>query len=1081
MNKFRKILCAVLVLAVLCSALALVVNADPVTPTVTVVQNDADTTAIATAGIASYEGNSLAASLAWAHNEKVDAYIITENGDEDPYVGLVVAPGQTGAVGVHVQHTLMPGSNPTAIKNDGWSVIEIDMATQSSMITGIGIAPVNRNSKGATTAAFSQAVTLGSYVNLTSDWTRITVVQDFSNNVQYLYVNGAYAGKVGYAYNGTVLPEDYTGDAEVETVGLFDYGFKLEISTANIANEGQSVMYDNASRRTFTAQEATDNGLVALMATPETADLNSWGIKGVGRTGSLPVVAKYNGVEYNNVSKLAAATYGQVGVVVEALGENAQYVLATNNMTVNTNGMKFGVATRAGGSVTENADGTLTVVSPFVESSTDGPVIVSSDDDMKSVVATIKNTDSNNKFSKFQNNITEANFMNAWITTNTLDQVSYLNVTTSDYEGKSQSKNPDNGQLWWGNAYFEIQSWGTFNYDETKNQFVVFDFDFALLTNGSVGTMPVPREGSSGLWGANNTNISSWASGFPLGEFHHYTFAFDLNNNVLYTYVDGALVETDDTGYTTAASHSNVFRAGKTLAFNGLRIGSATADAADYAINSIRILHVSEDAEGFGSTSLSQAVKGTKIDTWENSITETITAIAPIATIDNQPYYSVAAMNEALVGEEPKVVNILKAFKSELVVDTNATIYTNGLNVTVVAGAVANEPVKDGDVITVEIPYVPSASEIVAANGLAGVATDVPGNIITSGGALVNNVTDNFNAYVVDDGNREYIKFVAPADGLTATNSYVQFENGNVDLPLDGYYVIDLEVATESSLLNFSINPIARNTSPVSGKSNFPFGTSVYLQPLAGPSDEWAHITIVGDMAANKEYIFINGELVNANYGAAYAAGDNYHGGKLSAKGVRVNIGQKVGYRGGESFLFDNLSYRIFTASEKTAIDTALATKTTNNWTNSLYKGSNDKLPALVEIDGVPYGNVYTASEALCKEYENVVNAEFRKNFIGTITIGTPAIVDTNGIGTYKVVTGAPVETEVEGEMAIIYAPFACEVDGEIVTVTKLTEENVYDFATSVYWCYGDINDDIYSEYETVYYPAGTAITYYGN
>ena len=65
--------------------------------------------------------------------------------------------------------------------------------------------------------------------------------------------------------------------------------------------------------------------------------------------------------------------------------------------------------------------------------------------------------------------------------------------------------------------------------------------------------------------------------------------------------------------------------------------------------------------------------------------------------------------------------------------------------------------------------------------------------------------------------------------------------------------------------------------------------------------------------------------------------------------------------------------------------------------------------------------------------------------------------------------------------MAIIYAPFACEVDGEIVTVTKLTEENVYDYATSVYWCYGDINDDIYSEYETVYYPAGTAITYYGN
>jgi len=65
--------------------------------------------------------------------------------------------------------------------------------------------------------------------------------------------------------------------------------------------------------------------------------------------------------------------------------------------------------------------------------------------------------------------------------------------------------------------------------------------------------------------------------------------------------------------------------------------------------------------------------------------------------------------------------------------------------------------------------------------------------------------------------------------------------------------------------------------------------------------------------------------------------------------------------------------------------------------------------------------------------------------------------------------------------MAIIYAPYAVVVDEDIVTVSKVTEDTAYDVATSVYWCYGDINDDIYSEYETVYYPAGTAITYYGN
>ena len=585
---------------------------------------------------------------------------------------------------------------------------------------------------------------------------------------------------------------------------------------------------------------------------------------------------------------------------------------------------------------------------------------------------------------------------------------------------------------------------------------------FAVLMRDGVGAA------GGGGSRASNADYNIYKS-FPSGEWFHFTMIGDATTNNLYYYINGERVGNVRTG---GISGNNDI---ETLNYymHGVRwqLNNATLSHGEgIAFDNVYMNVITRSDLG------SYTVGADTLEGFDGAQDYTLRDVLPLASIDGTTYYTIAEINTKLESStKPVEVEILRDGCGVYVVPCDATIKTNGINIIVKATEGASIDTSEEGYIKVSVPYMPAYTTDTAGNGASSVLSD-SSNLLNNG-SYKNDFASFFDAVAVKPmgSSDTYYKVSPKFDGATGKNAYVEY-TANKKVELDGYYVIDFDIATEGEHIGLTLNPLVRNVKDGAVASKYPNGSDIKYTDFTSARNEWTHVTVIADMANNVMYLFVDGALVNAEYGVAYKADQVIAGHDLYFKGIRFNITTSQKATTSQSTMLDNLTARVFDKNENGAITTAVANKTLSDWTNSLYKG-NAALPGIITIDDANYGNSIVASEALATEGDKAKNVSFLADFKHPVVIKSSVVLDTNGIGAYQIVNGGEFKTEINGEDAIVAAPYSVQISGEIVRVTKITAANADETCTSVYW---GTNAD-FDEYVTIYYPAGTEISYIGD
>ena len=875
MKKFSKILCAVLMLALICTSLAFLVSADSTPDAVAMNPSNVDFGAATLGGV---EGNNLPADASWnqykqktdpngdkiytdgveTENTMLDRYIVTP-ADGDAYGVFFAGEFQNGGSFQNLQNTY--SYNGVELTSDAYYVVDLDIATATELITSLDISLPNRNVVGEWESSggfpFGTNVNIKTYLpDLGTEWTHFTVVCSMKTNKQYIFVNGEYVGTTkGVAYNA-----DQVDTSKV----LRANGIKLEVAYEQSANNtkmifaNESAAVDNVSRRDIVDAE----GIAALDAifAAETPNLKAWaGYPTEVRTGSLPSVVEIDGVEYNSISDANAALRGNFNKTVNILNNFAGRLTVACDATVNLNGFSADIITVEGGIVTNDGD-VVTVDAPYVASQTDTKV---SDGTTLRAVGLAADTDASR-----------------WIFTptnmNDEDGVwSYVSETAEGEKFVTLLGTPAvNGN---SNSYMELQTQNLLiEYNGGAAQYVVVDVDAALLSENTFPFMLIPRNGSGGgMWGGANPHANQMLSS-SVGEFRHLTIVYDIANNNMYAFSNGTLTASNEGGAFTSAANFELFKKETGWKITAFRMASNTNGGLSFKNLQFRQF-TGEDA-----VALQTALSDKNISDWNGNVYSedyVLPSLGELAIVDGVKYYGESSLSAALTGNDVKQVTIAKSFTDAVTVNCDAVIETNGFNVNIVFGDDVEKTVEGTKIIT-DAPYQLSASfekiehtgtwsengeSYISGTPLENIKAAYLGTV--NGGQSVGSFAiqkvNDFNPYIITAaGNAD--KFVALRQNHNGdTTKDMQFTQTYTEKNLStgtNYYVIDIDAASDTHIeASMYLAPVLRFAD---GTSGTPFGRSMHFREMMTADGSWQHLTIVGDMENNYLYVFNNGTLV---------------------------------------------------------------------------------------------------------------------------------------------------------------------------------------------------------------------------
>ena len=1085
MKKFSKILCAVLMLALVCTSLAFLVSADS---TPDVVQANPSNVDFGAATVSSVEGNNLPQDASWSKywqqsdpdgdgiydgddgvdiKEKtmLDRYLVTSG--DDAYGVFFAGQFQNGPSFQNVQNSYL--TQGVELTKESYYVVDLDIATYTELITSLAISLPNRNVNPADNSGwsgfpFGENVVISDYIpKLGTEWTHFTVVCSLKTNQQHIFVNGEYVGVTGkHAVNWSQFKE-------AEGMVLKSNGIKLEVAYAQSANNSfaiyanESAAVDNVSRRDIVDAE----GIAALdeIFASENPDITKWAGNVKGKEGSLPVLAEIDGVKYNSIKDINAALKGNATKTVDILNNFPGRITVACDATVNMNGFTGDIITVEGGTITTDGD-KITVDVPYIESST----YKTSSDNAAFKTAT--------EYKVPGSKWTSVNLVHY----NRLDdtaankggplQGASLGLVTNNLTGDVYA------QLGAGdknsNSYISV----TVNDSVKKsdeNFYYVLDMDLAIFDDvTTLGWYAVCR-GTSGCFGTNvkNANFLGAVNGTEKGVFNHYTTVLDFNNNIAYTYLNGRLISEISGG--VYAGNFSQFEAG--FKFEQFRLFSSNEDS--FAVDNIAVRKVSD------TTTLLQAMNANDLSVWSEYYADdagyTTSSVAPIANVDGKDVITTSALRTALAGIKTKNVELYSSITEEIIVSCGAVINTNGLTTTGLKAGEGVTSTTSGNTLTFTAPWKTTSSETLVDNANFIIDNGAPRNLYAgrSGIKIIDNGdTGRVALYEVTDAEtgNTYLKIKPTKSGYTTANIYLTTEilpsapAGDADheyvLPNSyGYYVHDFDIATDSTAIQaMTIGNIARNNA--SETSTFPFGVEYrFNNYLTESTGEWMHVTIVGDYSTNNEYYFINGQLFAKSGYANQEYGEYEY---LNLKGSRINLATNVWLDESETILLDNLSLRAYKNSSELA--TAIATGTLANWTENLRGAAGEKLPTVATVNGVDYGGVDAASAALTGD--QTADVVLQRDVPGKILLDCSANVTTNGFNSIKV----NAQPAVYGDV-VLASNFAIQGNKYI----KITEDNYETYCAATEWYdYDATKDDPYGDCETIYFPIGTTVKYTG-
>ena len=1098
MKKLSKILCAVLMLALICTSLAFLVSADNTPDTV---EKTTEYVYINAATVSPIEGNALSPTgggnfiqyqqrtdpngdgkyndgAAIAGKNQLDAWIVTPNG-EDPYVTFWAGEFQNGGSHWNIQNTY--SNNGPILTLDSYYVVDLDLATASELITSIAISLPNRNVTGEWASSggfpFGTNVEIKEFVpNLGAEWTHFTVVCSMKTNKQYIFVNGEYVGTTaGVAYNASQVTEG---------TDLRANGLKIEVAYEDSVNnskkifKNESISFDNVARRDIVDAE----GIAALDAifAAETPDITAWaGYPTNVRTGSLPAYVEIDGVQYNNLDTVAHILSGNSTTPKQVkLLNNFPVLWVSCDAVIDMNGYSCEIYSPEG--ATETADGnTVTVDAPYYATQTDTQT-----GDSGVMMNAFRPAGNTFTWSFQVNNFNSANGLNAYIS-ETMNGDKF--VTLKGHSGVDNNSN----------TYIDINHKTDITYNGGAAQFIVYDLDAALLSGDTFAMMTISRKNGSGMWGAANPSFNITLAN-KVGTFQHLTIVVDLPNNDLYAFANNVLTfSTTSNGFTSDSNHASFANGDAGWNLNGLRLGSNSTGG--LAFDNLQYRHITGD----DATALKNALSDKNITDWSANLynaSYVLPQFGEVAYIGENAYYSAAELSAQLTGNDPKVVTIARASTDPITVNCNAVIETNGFDVNLVLGEGVTKVVEGTKVITTA-PYQLSASfqqhapNAPDANGEQGMnntsATAIKGyynasvNEGLTPGTFSTWKMNDFDIYTVNGAgdNDTFIAFNPNHNGPAAKD--IQFtQNYNEVMMTNGtsIYVVDIDVASDTAFPDsMYLSAVLRFAD---GKGGTPFSRSMHLNEITVADGNWHHITMVGDMQNNMLYIFDNGVLVGTwggeGYQGAYNNADTYEGGigtstNLKFQAVKVSNGLNKNNPAwdlsvNESVYVDGVSARVYSDNSAAGdIMAAVATGDLTNWSRNVTGRAGTALPKIITIDGVGYSSIMTAEAALTGDGESTVILD--RDIWGKITVNKTVTLQDNGHD-FNTLTIKPEVTVIDGS---IVAGHMIQQGNQYI---KLTADNVADYTVPVYWYE---SADAADATEVIYFPVGTTVSYLGN
>ena len=451
---------------------------------------------------------------------------------------------------------------------------------------------------------------------------------------------------------------------------------------------------------------------------------------------------------------------------------------------------------------------------------------------------------------------------------------------------------------------------------------------------------------------------------FGLGNgFKHVTAVYDYTSGTAYIFTNGKLATTYANGALTAAV-KNAYLTGTTVEVSEWRIGSNSADEMHMDNAYVRYTKMANAED-----TLAAAISSGDLSAWGGNIYDE-NYVMPT------PYWFIKSAEHTEVED-----------------------YINKINTT---------------------------------TGIA-LDTSVAGNYYAGNGqsTSIGNGVDILGATQTVAEDLTYVTFYAKNDGnIEKKNVFWQFNTlnaPNVSIKSDStaYYVVDFDIATHGEALPYiDISVMLRRVSDGSG---FPFSPNVDVAPYIDPNSAWNHVTIVGDLGANKCYVYVNGEHA-ADLAYAYNSSQISGNTELSPKGIRVDLGLSAethAVKAGQNIAFDNFAERVYTkASESNGLDAAVAAGNLNTWANHTNGNAGRMLPVIATVNGVAYSNSTKLATALMSNEK--LNVEYFSLPFAPAVLQATATVKTNGFDVAKLFTLSPSCELLSNEDGVIktYAPF---------------------------------------------------------
>ena len=348
---------------------------------------------------------------------------------------------------------------------------------------------------------------------------------------------------------------------------------------------------------------------------------------------------------------------------------------------------------------------------------------------------------------------------------------------------------------------------------------------------------------------------------------------------------------------------------------------------------------------------------------------------------------------------------------------------------------------------------------------------------------------------VVLDANNNVVSFKEADKGdntFVRSNEYTNFYFTSTNLQYEPnkneYIVVDFDFGTDAVVdEQIAVQLIPR----VSGSGSW--ASDVYLATLPVEPGTMAHVTLVFDFTTNNAHVFIDGQFA---YTVAEGAMDgDFSGGRTDGnkwadrymKGEKFTVAEfKLGSdRKTGTVCFDNMAIRFYDLNKsEDVIGAAVQSGDITTWADSIYndKYVTSKLPAVASVDGVDYGTVDALNAALAVETGAVKNVYLKHSFTETIFVKTEATVETNGLtsnfnyetGLYKFHNDNPyyVCTGTDYAYASNRLIMAHEEGSTVYNFETINQDNAFAHSVPVVWFYSLDPEQV----EVVFYVHGDQI-----